>query len=153
MSKKETMFVVALRIALGILFFYAGITKVLNPEWSPAGYLNGAQTFSSFYAWLASPSNLPWVTLLNEWGLTLIGATLILGLVVRFSSLMGALLMLLYFFPGLSFPHVDHGYLVDDHIIYIICFGLLYYNAAGRVFGLDKYLRKYIGQGLYRSFS
>ena len=32
-----------LRVFLGGLFFYAGITKVLDPSWTAAGYLKGAK--------------------------------------------------------------------------------------------------------------
>ena len=115
-----------LRLAFGWLFFYAGFTKVINPEWSAAGFLNNAQTFSSFYGWLASPNILPIVDFLNQWGLTLIGAALILGVFVRLSAYLGALLMILYYFPTLSFPYAgEHSLLVDDHIIYALALLLL----------------------------
>ncbi|MFQ5661715.1 MAG: DoxX family protein [Candidatus Paceibacteria bacterium] len=113
-----------LRFTFGWLFFYAGITKVINPQWSAKGFLENAQTFSGFYSWLASPNILPTVDFLNEWGLTLIGIALILGVLVRLSAYLGALLMVLYYFPGLSFPYIgEHSLLVDDHIIYAL--GLL----------------------------
>lgn len=38
-----------LRISLGWLMFYAGITKVLDPSWSSWGYLMSAKTFTGFY--------------------------------------------------------------------------------------------------------
>jgi thiosulfate dehydrogenase [quinone] large subunit len=127
-----------LRVALGWLFFYAGFTKLINPAWSAKGYLLGAKTFSGFYTWLTSDSVMPIVDFVNEWGLTLLGASLILGIAVRFSSMLGALMMLLYWFPVLTFPYVDHGYLVDDHIVYALV--LLYFAAigAGRYYGLGE---------------
>ena len=57
-----------LRVSMGWFIFYAGITKVLNPEWSAAGYLKGAKTFVSFYEWLLQPNILPSINFLNEWG-------------------------------------------------------------------------------------
>lgn len=115
---------VLLRLAFGWLFFYAGFTKVIDPQWSAVGFLNNAQTFSGFYSWLASPNILPVVDFLNEWGLTLIGAALILGVLVRLSAYLGALIMLLYYFPGLTFPYIgEHSLIVDEHIIYAL--GLL----------------------------
>lgn len=126
-----------LRIALGGLFFYAGITKILDPKWSAAGYLKGAQTFSSFYTWLISPSVLPIVNFINEWGLTLLGVSLILGVFVRLSAKLGALLMLLYYFPVLNFPHIaPHSYIVDEHIIYAAALLLLGSLDAGKIWGL-----------------
>ena len=32
----------ALRLAVGWLYFYSGISKFLEPGWSAAGYLKGA---------------------------------------------------------------------------------------------------------------
>ena len=128
----------ALRIALGWLFFYAGITKVIAPAWSAKGYLLGAKTFTGFYAWLASDGVLPVIDFLNKWGLTLLGAALILGLFVRLASLLGAGMMVLYWLPGLSFPYVEHGYLVDEHIVYALV--LLYFavKRVGRWYGLEN---------------
>ncbi|MFY9462359.1 MAG: DoxX family protein [Candidatus Sungiibacteriota bacterium] len=129
-----------LRIALGWLFFYAGITKVLNPEWTAAGYLAGAKTFTGFYQWLASPGVLPITNFMNEWGLTLIGVSLILGVAVRLSSYAGAFMMLLYYLPILQFPYPNpHSYIVDEHIIYIAAFLLLGGLRAGRVWGLEDW--------------
>jgi thiosulfate dehydrogenase [quinone] large subunit len=133
---------VALRIALGWLFLYAGATKVLNPAWSAAGYLKGAKTFSGFYAWLASPGLLPVTNFLNEWGLTLIGVALIAGAAVRLSGYLGAAMMVLYYFPVLDFPKVgDHSYIIDDHVIYALALAYLAAVGAGRTYGLDALAR------------
>src|SRR3989304_449706 len=99
MTKFEKISLFLLRVGLGWFFFYAGITKVLDPSWSAAGYLQNAKTFSGFFAWFASPGILPVTNFLNEWGLTILGASLILGIFVRFSSGLGIILMLLYFAP------------------------------------------------------
>src|SRR3989344_8810091 len=108
-----------LRVSLGWLFFYSGITKVLNPTWSAEGYIKGAQTFTATYQLFLQPQILPIVNILNEWGLTLLGVSLVLGVFVRVSSLLGAALMLLYYFAILQFPYPNpHAYIVDEHIIY-----------------------------------
>ncbi len=132
-----------LRISIGWLMFYAGITKVLNPEWSAEGYLRGAKTFAGFYTWLADSSLLPLINFINEWGLALLGISLILGVFVRLSSIFGIVLMLLYYFPVLEFPYIPgaHAYIVDDHIIYA---AILFYFATsstrpGRVWGLENW--------------
>jgi thiosulfate dehydrogenase [quinone] large subunit len=129
-----------LRVCLGVLFFYAGLSKILDSEWTAAGFLASSKTFSSFYAWFASAANIAWVDFLNQWGLFLIGLALIFGLLTRIASFAAILLMLLYYFPGLDFPYVDHGFLVDDHIIYIFALFLLISLRAGQYFGLDKCL-------------
>lgn len=138
LDRSDKKILAALRIALGWLFFYAGITKVLNPAWSAKGYLLGAKSFSGFYAWMASDGVLPLIDFVNKWGLTLLGLSLILGVAVRLFSLFGAGLMILYWLPVLDFPRVEHGYLVDDHVIYALA--LLFFAAvkAGRWYGLEE---------------
>jgi len=129
-----------LRIAMGWFFFYAGIVKVLNPGWSAAGFLNNAKTFPEFYAWFAEPSILPVTDLLNEWGLTIIGVALILGIGVRLASVLGAVMMLLYYFPALQFPYAgDHAYIIDDHIVYALLLLYLAAARAGRILGLERW--------------
>ena len=124
---------------MGWLFFYAGITKILNPEWSAAGYLGSAKTFPELFSWFATPANIGWVNFVNEWGLTLIGVALILGIFVRWASLGGIVLMALYYFPVLDFPKIgDHSFIVDEHVIYALALWVLWAGDAGRFLGLDK---------------
>ena len=118
-----------LRLAMGWVMFYAGIVKIMDPNWSAEGYLGNAKTFTGFYQWFLGPDILPITNLVNEWALTLLGISLILGIFVRLSSLWGALLMILYYFPVLQFPYIPpHSYLIDDHIIYAL---VLLFFAAG----------------------
>ncbi len=130
-----------LRVTLGCLFFYAGITKVLDPSWSAEGYISSAKMFSEYYAYFLKANILPLVNIANSWGLTLIGVSLISGIWVRWSSLFGIVLMALYYFAILDFPHPNaHAYIVDEHIIYIA--GLLLLGAfnAGKAWGLGSKL-------------
>ncbi len=143
MRKAQKIALLALRVSMGWLFFYAGITKVLNPEWSAEGYLTGAQMLNSFFSWLATPANLMWINPLNEWGLTLIGVALILGVFVRWASYAGTVLMILYWLPVLSFPYAgEHFYVIDDHIIYLLAFVVLAVFNAGRHWGLEGFFRR-----------
>ena len=140
MTQFQKISLFLLRIALGWLMFYAGITKVIDPAWSAGGYLKGAKTFVGFYQWLASPGILPLVNFVNEWGLTLLGLSLILGIFVRLSSILGAVLMLLYYLPILDFPYPNpHSYLVDEHIVYVFVLLLFAGLRAGRVWGLENW--------------
>lgn len=137
MERRAKIAVLLLRLSLGWLFFYAGFTKVINPDWSAAGYLAGAKTFTGFYHWLATPAVLPVINFLNEWGLTLLGVSLLAGLFVRWSALAGAGLMLLYYF-ALPFPYPnEHSFLIDEHIVYALALILLWTLHAGKYWGLD----------------
>lgn len=138
MPLAQKLFLFLLRVSLGWMYFYAGITKLLNPEWSAAKYLLAGKTFPGLYKWLASPDILPWINGVNEWALTLLGLSLILGLFVRLSSVLGMVLMLLYYFPILSFPYPNpNSFIVDQHIIYLMALGYLAAIRAGRVWGLE----------------
>ena len=140
MTQFQKISLFLLRISTGWLMFYAGITKVLNPEWSAAGYLRDAKTFVGFFQWLTNPGILPIVNFVNEWGLTLLGISLILGIGVRLSSILGAILMLFYYFPILDFPYPNpHSFLVDEHIIYAFVLLLFASLRAGRVWGLENW--------------
>lgn len=141
MSKYQNLFLFLVRIAMGWLFFHAGIVKILNSNWSAAGYLNNAKAFEGFYHWLASPALLPLTNLVNEWGLTLLGVSLILGIFVRTTAVLGAILMIFYYLP-LGFPKPDaNSYIVDDHIIYALVLLFLSAVNAGRVWGVDNKLK------------
>ena len=141
MTKYQKVSLFALRLAMGWMFFYSGITKVINPEWSAAGFLNNAKTFTGLYQWFAQPGMLPVTNFLNEWGLTLVGASLILGVFVRLGSVFGIVLMLLYYFPRLQFPYPDpNSFIVDSHIIYAFSLLVLAVFGAGNTWGLASKL-------------
>jgi thiosulfate dehydrogenase [quinone] large subunit len=142
MTKLQKSSVFLLRISLGWLFFYSGITKIMNPDWSAGSYLNNAKAFTDFYGWLASPDILPIVTFVNEWGQLLLGLSLLLGIFIRISAPLGAAMMILYWLP-LGFPYPNnHSYIVDQHIIYAAALLLLASLKAGRTWGLDKFIPK-----------
>lgn len=132
-GQKVSLFL--LRISLGILFLWAGYAKLIDPKWSAAGYIAGSKMFIGFYSWLLQPNILPITNFLNEWGLTLIGVALILGIFVRLSSFFGIVLMALYYLP--IYPPA-HG-LVDEHIIYSAAFLVLMAFGAGKILTLSDW--------------
>lgn len=143
MTRSQKTAVVLLRIALGSLFLYAGIAKLIDPEWTAAGYLMGAQTMTSFYAWLASAQNIGWVDMLNKWGLFLVGLSLLLGMGTRIAAIAGSMIMALYYVPTLSFPYAgEHAYIIDEHIIYIAAFSVLFVYNAGMYWGVDGAIQR-----------
>lgn len=99
--------------------------------------------FTGFYQALLTPGTLPIVNFVNEWGLTILGVSLILGIAVRLSSILGTILMLLYYFVILDFPYPNaYSYIVNEHIVYTVA--LLYLAAirAGRIEGLENWCAK-----------
>ncbi len=76
LSTVQSAFLALLRIAIGWHFAYEGLSKVLDPGWSSAAYLESASWVGSgMFHWMASdPAILRVVDLLNAWGLLLVGA-------------------------------------------------------------------------------
>lgn len=146
MSRFQKVSLFLLRVSIGWLFFYAGVTKILDPKWTAQTTIKGSVLLTGFYQWLLRPDILPIVNFANEWGLALLGVSLIIGFLVRPSAILGAILMLLYYLAQLKFPYPNpYSYIVDEHIIYI--FVLLYFAAirAGKTWGLDGYFRRRLG--------
>jgi thiosulfate dehydrogenase [quinone] large subunit len=132
----------SLRVIMGWTFFYAGITKVINPEWSARGFLlYGVPDGNPFtWLWTAMANDWAWLlTPLNQVGLTLVGLALIVGAFVRFSAFWGALMMLFYWIANYPF---HNSFLIDDHMVYVfLLFGLGAFG-TGRILGLDQWIEQ-----------
>jgi thiosulfate dehydrogenase [quinone] large subunit len=135
--------------------FQGGITKLVTyldadptNDWTAAGYLaNAIPPGNPFTGAFAAMAGSPLVDALNVWGLTLTGLALIPGVLVRWSAFWGAIMMLFYWAAALQggllagLP-LEHGWIVDDHVVYAaLLFGLGAFG-AGRILGLDAYLER-----------
>ncbi|HNX80127.1 MAG TPA: DoxX family membrane protein, partial [Prolixibacteraceae bacterium] len=96
----KSILITILRAAIGWHFLYEGISKLAATGWTSYGYLSNTTGFlSGFYHALASnPAIISVVDFLNIWGLTAIGLALFLGVFVRYASIAGVLLLVLYYF-------------------------------------------------------
>lgn len=151
LSAYQQLSLLFLRLSIGILFFYAGISKLLTPNWSAVGYLKNAQNLTPFYQFLASTQNIGWVNFLNEWGLTLVGISLILGVFIKLSSVSGIFIMILYYIPILHFPYVGKNpasFLVDEHIILIAGLLIVFFFEAGKYFSLKNSFKTFLPKNL-----
>jgi len=146
MGKVQVMVLVLLRIAVGWHFLYEGVSKFLIPDWTSAGYLENARWLGAdVFHWIATtPHVLRIVDLLNMWGLTLIGLALVLGCLTRLASVLGILLLALYYvanppFIGTSFgvPVEGHYLIVNKNLIEIVALAIICLFSAGRYWGLD----------------
>ncbi|MFC6731180.1 MULTISPECIES: DoxX family protein [unclassified Haladaptatus] len=139
-NRLATPALVILRVTLGWVFFYAGITKVIDPTWTAAGYLENAVPAGNPFAFIwPTLAGLPAVDLLVQWGLTLTGLCLILGAFVRWSALWASVMMATFWASSLP---LSHGIVVDEHIVYILSLGCLSAFGAGRIAGLDGKLEQ-----------
>lgn len=130
----------SLRLAMGWLLFHSGLTKLLDPNWSAAGYLTGAVPESNpvnavWHLFAASPL----VDLLVQSGLFLTGLGLLLGAFVRWNALWAAVMMALFWASSLP---LETGLLVDQHVVYVLVLATLAAGGVGRIAGLDALLER-----------
>jgi thiosulfate dehydrogenase [quinone] large subunit len=165
--------VAGLRIAVGVIFLWAGLEKLLGPEpFSAAGFLQFGTSGSLGWPFVSgevaegtvfNPTHGFWVSLsgndatmtvinvLVPFGQIGIGLSLILGLFTRFGAAMGTLMMGLFFFAAWDF---EFG-IVNQHLTYALVTAFLGYIGAGKYFGLDaiigqqasRYIRRWILSG------
>lgn len=109
-----------LRVFIGWHLFYEGLVKLTDPNWSSIGFLKASQgPFSGIFIFITENQKLLKVAdLLNEWGLTIIGLLLMLGLLTRITAFAGMLLLLLYYLC--TPPLVGLEYVVPSEGNYLI---------------------------------
>lgn len=147
LNNTQVFFLVLLRIAVGWHFLYEGLVKVFTPTWTSSGYLMDSKGFlAPLYRSIATnPDILRVVDFLNEWGLILIGAGLILGLFTRASAIAGMLLLALYYLshPPLAIytyalPSEGAYFIVDKILIELIASGVIFSFPSYWLPGVDR---------------
>lgn len=128
----------ALRLAMGGMWLYAGLEKVFTSGgWNATGYLQNVTTgpfAATFAAWSG-----PVVNNLVIWGEVLIGIALILGIGVRWAAFWGAVMALFFYLSQLP---PEHGW-ISELVIYVLLFITLMTSRVGMVLGVDTYLARY----------
>lgn len=151
-----------LRILMAWTLLQAGIGKATqggigeflsNPiygGWDGAeAYLRFGTADSPAYFLFEAMADLTWlIDPLVMWGQILVGIGLLLGVLFRFSALMGSLMMILFWLGGIQggllegLP-VEHGFVVNSELVYVfILFGLGAVG-AGRILGLDAQIEEW----------
>ncbi len=145
-----TVFII-LRMIIGWHLLYEGFAKLLNPNWSSAGFLGESQWIMSGFAnWITSNSDvLNIVDFLNTWGLIAIGLSLILGLFCRIGAYFGAALVLMYYLnnPPLtgieySLPTEGNNLIVNKTLIEAVALFVLALFPTSHIVGLDYFIKK-----------
>ncbi len=147
----------ALRMAIGWHLFYEGITKLLAGGWSAQGYLSTAEgPFASAFQAIA---NTPWlldvVNAFNAWGLTLIGAWLLVGGMTPVAAIAGAALLVLYSLahpalPGMSGSALGGGnyLIVDRNLVEAIALVAIAMLPPAQLPGVDRLLSRRSRKGV-----
>lgn len=156
------------RIAVGIIFLWAGVEKLVAPKPFDAGgflkfgtlgtlgwpFVTGTPAEGTVF----NPTHDFWVSLAGNPGLMTIinflvvageigiGVALILGLLTRFAAAMGTLMMLFFFLAAWDF---SNG-IVNQHLTYALASATLAGLGAGRYYGLDGVLAAKVPAGVRR---
>ena len=150
-SHYQLVSVSLLRVLVGWHLLYEGMAKLANSNWTSAAYLLDSKwIFSGVAKWIVTnPGLLSFVDTLNMWGLTLIGLSLMFGLMSRWGSIAGACLLVVYyiFHPplvGLEYSKPPEGsyLLVDKNLIEACALFVLAMFPTSHITGLDRFFNK-----------
>ena len=148
-NKCQLYGLVTLRVLIGWHFLYEGVSKIINPYWSSVAYLLDSKgPFSGLAETIVSnPTLLSISDYVNMWGLTLVGASLLLGLFSRYTVLIGMGLVILYylFAPpllGLEYSRPGEGsyIIVNKNLIEACALWVIHSFPTSHVIGLDRLL-------------
>lgn len=149
LSRGPMIAITVLRVFVGWHFLYEGLTKLTAASWTSAGYLKQARgPFAEMFRGLAAnPNMLANADLITMWGLTIVGACLILGLFTRLASLAGIGFVLLFYlatppFIGYfySIPSEGSYLIVNKNLVEIAALGVIFATRSGLFAGLDRIL-------------
>ncbi|NQV35219.1 MAG: DoxX family membrane protein [Phycisphaeraceae bacterium] len=147
------------RFLIGWHFLYEGITKLLAPHWTSAGYLMQSHWYlSDWFHWIAqNPDALRVVDLLNMWGLVLIGLGLFVGAFTRISALSGASLLLLYYIanpPLTGFlgetTSEGHYLIVNKNLIEMVLLLGFVFVPRNLLYGMDRWVVRCLANRRHR---
>ena len=139
---------VVLRVLIGWHLLYEGISKLINPYWSSAAYLLDSKWIFSGLAKtiVSNPTLLTISDYANMYGLTLVGASLLLGLFSKYGSIVGMGFVLSYylFAPpllGLEYGKPNEGsyLIVNKNLIEACALWVLYVFPTSQIIGLDRF--------------
>jgi uncharacterized membrane protein YphA (DoxX/SURF4 family) len=151
LNKTTRYLITVISIVIGWHFLYEGLVKFFSQGWTAKGFLMNSYGFlSSFYHSMASNEViLQLVDFANIFGLILIGIALILGVFLRFASMAGVLLMLLYYFAYPPFGNVPvsgnlegHFWIVNRNLIEAMVLILIFFLPVNE-FSIIKLFKKY----------
>jgi len=142
-SAAERTLIVVFRLLMAWTFIYAASHQAFV-EFSVVGFLNSTKTFHKFFAIFTGPSIAPVVSFMVAWGHLAIGLSLLVGLMVRVSSLFGIALLMMYWMAHMDWPFIENtnNFIVDYHIVYSVVLVYLIVKHAGHVWGLDAWAAK-----------
>ena len=139
--------ITAMRVLVGWHFLYEGLTKLTAPSWTASGYLKQARgpLGEAFRSLATRPDLLANADLITMWGLTIVGACLILGLFTRLASVAGLGFILMFYLaaPPLigyfyAIPSEGSYLIVNKNLVELAALVVILLTGSGRFAGLDR---------------
>jgi thiosulfate dehydrogenase (quinone) large subunit len=154
-SRGPMVAITVMRVLVGWHFLYEGIAKMTSASWSAAGYLKQARgPFADLFKWLAGqPNLLANADLITMWGLSIVGALLVLGLFTRLASLGAIGFIVLFYlcnppFVGYfySIPSEGSYLIVNKNLVELSALVVVLMTGSGRFAGLDRIVHGLLGR-------
>jgi thiosulfate dehydrogenase (quinone) large subunit len=159
LSSLQQFALVSLRIVIGWHFLYEAYYKIAAPAWSPvggpltpwtsAGYLKGASgPLATLFQKMIAAGWTPWLDRGVKVALLLIGLSLILGFLTRYSAVLAMFFLGLFYLlyiptVGIPQPNAEGTYLiVNKTLIELFAVLVLFAFDTGRIAGLDMLLSR-----------
>jgi len=149
LSKSQLNVLVFMRILIGWHFLYEGVIKLYNPSWTAKAYLLSSEgIFKSLFVKLAGDGMVGFVDGINIAILLVVGLFLVLGVMVKRASLLGAVLLLLFYLSHPAFPGMNQGpsegsyWIINKNLIEMAALLVLYYFPTEKYFGLAIFFGK-----------
>lgn len=142
----------AVRITIGWHFLYEGLSKLIAGSWSSAPYLAASKwIFAPVFSWMSQSTVLTGIVdFMNIWGLILVGLGLMLGLLTRWASVGGVVMLFFYFvayppIPGYTVGvPVEGSYLwVNKTLIEFFVLTAFIFISSDNHFGIDRIYRRW----------
>lgn len=138
----SAVFLVGLRLTMGLVFLGAALGKLTGEPFDAAGYLanvDPASPASGLYAAMAAdPALVAAVNVVVPATQLLIGAALLAGAFVRLAALGGAAQMALFYLG--SWEVAGPLGFVNSQLVYLVVLATVAALGAGRVLGVDRHL-------------
>ena len=151
-TKLQLSALVILRVLIGWHFLYEGCVKLLNENWTSAGFLSESKwIFAPVFNFIVThPAILKFVDVANTWGLIFIGLGLIVGCFARLASFSGAILLLMYYvanppFIGFKYTAPSEGsyIIVNKNLIEMFALIVLTLFPTAIYVGVDRLIAAY----------
>jgi len=156
-QKIAYIFLSILRIAIGWHFLYEGLTKLFDPSWTAAGFLQSASgPLAGIFQAMGNSELISIINALNTWALIVIGLGLILGLFTRVAQLAGIILLFTFY---ISHPPIftEPGYaregayfFISKDLVEILALLMLMFFPTGKFLGIDGLRIYFSSQSMHK---